>query len=422
MVSLTSPNDYSGYVVYGKSLHQDNVPIGIVSHNGDRRALCNQSNLSPRFVELLLHIEDRRYFKHHGIDFKAIVRATIINLSRMRILQGGSTITQQLARCLLNDYRRCFSRKVKEAFLALILERAMSKSEIMHLYINNVFLGENIYGLRAASIGYFGKEPSHLSMSEQVSLITLLRAPNLYLGNRGRFLKRYKAVSHSLISNNVVHNRKRSLMVCRANIEQHLLHRFSPICASTISSSTDSTRYILKTAILKELQDYVAQYASSCKYATSVVCISKGEVIASASSNGSHYPFSYRGNVGSTLKPFIYCFLRENGVARNDRFSTMPRKIGGWSIREVKDPSADFMTLEVALQASNNNVFVNACYSFGIDKVLSYLSQVLSIKRSELVPATILGACTQGISLFELSKAYFGSVLSKIDWDVVLNH
>lgn len=402
-----SQYDYTGYVVYGRSQHHENVPIGIVSSNGDRKALCKRSQLPSRFIDFLLHIEDRRYNKHHGLDFKAIARAIYVNLHKMQIMQGGSTITQQLARCLLHDYRRCFSRKFKEALLSIILEHIFSKEKILLLYINNVFLGGNIYGFRTASLIYFGKEPSQLSNTEQVSLITLLRGPNLYLNNREKFLNRYKTISHNLISNNIVSNHKRSLAVCRANIENNALHTFAPICATAISSSIDSSRYVLKTAILRELQDYTTQHTNLCKYSTSIICINRGSIIACASSNGSHYPFAYRGNVGSTLKPFIYCFLRENGIAPTDLFSTTSSNIGNWSIREFKDPKTDFMSLAKALEVSNNNVFVNASFSIGIEKVLLYLSEVLCIKRSELVPATILGACNQGISLHELTTAYF---------------
>ena len=383
------------------------MPIGIVTSDEKRQAFCSPTYLSRRIFDSLLYIEDRRYFDHFGLDLRALIRATVYNISKMRILQGGSTITQQLARCISQDYRKCFARKCKEAILAMKLKHSFSKNEIIHLYINNVYFGRNIYGIRAASISYFGKEPFQLSTREQIYLITLLRGPNLYLNNSSLFLNRYKVISSKLIEGKVVRKRKISHTSHFIEIKERHLHAFGANCASAIATGIERGNFIVKSDIIKDFQDYLTHYINSCKYAMSIVCVAHGSVIACGSSFGSDYPFTYSANVGSTLKPFIYCYLRECGISPNDKFPTAPMNVDKWPIKEYCEPQSDYLTLAEALAISNNNVFVNACYSIGIETVLDHLSQVLQMDRNELVPATVLGATTKGISLHHLTNAYY---------------
>lgn len=139
---------------------------------------------SVRFVDTLLAIEDRRFFSHPGIDPVAVGRALWRNVVRGDVVQGGSTITQQLAKNLFYSPRRTFTRKLKESIAALVLEAKYQKRDILESYLNEIYLGQvgsvSIYGVGEAAHRYFGKRVDELSMSETALLVGMIKGPNTY--------------------------------------------------------------------------------------------------------------------------------------------------------------------------------------------------------------------------------------------------
>ncbi len=135
-------------------------------------------SVSPHVIDAVLAIEDRRFYQHRGIDLPRVAAAAWRNLQARRIVQGGSTITQQLARVSQLSPVRTYRRKVREAFLAVRLEQRYPKAEILEQYLNTVYFGEGLYGVEAASRGYFGKPASQLSTHEAALLAALVRSPS----------------------------------------------------------------------------------------------------------------------------------------------------------------------------------------------------------------------------------------------------
>ncbi|MCA9806332.1 MAG: PBP1A family penicillin-binding protein [Cyanobacteria bacterium HKST-UBA06] len=136
--------------------------------------------ISPNFINALLSTEDRRFFEHQGVDPVGVLRALLVNITRQRLHQGASTITQQLARNIFLTNERSFERKIKEVLLAIKLENQLSKQEILELYVNNIYFGEGAYGIGAASNVYFGKSPKQLTVDEAALLAGLPQAPSRY--------------------------------------------------------------------------------------------------------------------------------------------------------------------------------------------------------------------------------------------------
>ena len=160
----------------------------IYSNDGDlinslyqeNRVYVTLDEIPENLQNAFIAIEDHNFYDHHGIDLVGIGRALVTNIIEGRRAQGGSTITQQLARSALLSQEKTYYRKLQEAYLALQFERLYTKDEILEMYLNEIFLGHSAYGVEAASQQYFGKSVSELNLSESALVAGLTRAPNYY--------------------------------------------------------------------------------------------------------------------------------------------------------------------------------------------------------------------------------------------------
>ena len=133
--------------------------------------------LPPHVVQAVLAIEDRRFYRHFGLDLRGLARATVANIEAGSLVQGGSTITQQLAKTYVGS-ERTFARKLREGLVALWLERKLTKDQILSYYLSSIYFGDGVYGLRAAAKHYFRKEPEKLSLAEAAMLAGVIKAPS----------------------------------------------------------------------------------------------------------------------------------------------------------------------------------------------------------------------------------------------------
>lgn len=158
------------------------------------------------FLDGIVSVEDHRFYKHGGLDFISILRATINNVVEGKIVQGGSTITQQLSKNLYLNADKNLSRKVSEVFLAHDLEKNYSKDEILEMYVNIINYGDNYIGIKEASEGYFGVEPSNLDLNEASLLAGLPQSPNGYAlsSNYDEAVARQKVVLEAMNKNDVL--------------------------------------------------------------------------------------------------------------------------------------------------------------------------------------------------------------------------
>jgi membrane peptidoglycan carboxypeptidase len=151
------------------------------------KGLAEENRISIEFEEIpesfkaaIIAVEDKNFYNHHGIDFTGILRALFLNLKAGKITAGGSTITQQTAKTLYLSNERTISRKIKELFYALELERRYSKDEILTRYCNSIYFGHGAYGLEVAARTFFNKNARDLSVEESALLAGLPNAPSLY--------------------------------------------------------------------------------------------------------------------------------------------------------------------------------------------------------------------------------------------------
>lgn len=168
-----------GYLLYKEALNTISLPDRIEMVKS-KKNYCFIEDVPQIYVDALIAVEDHRYYQHHGIDYIAITRAFIHDLQALEFIEGGSTITQQLAKNLYFSQEKKIERKIAEIFMAYKLERELSKKEILELYMNTSYYGDGYYTIKEASLGYFGKLPIKMDEYEAIMLAGIPNAPSKY--------------------------------------------------------------------------------------------------------------------------------------------------------------------------------------------------------------------------------------------------
>lgn len=174
---ISSLADYNP-AVKSKILSKDGVVLYDIGK--ENREVVEFSQIPPRIVDAFLSAEDSNFYNHDGVDYFGVLRAALANLKAGRVVQGGSTITQQVAKSLLLSSERSITRKIKDFLLAQKIEKRFNKEEILYLYLNQVYLGGGYYGVKSAFKGYFNKELSEATVAESALIAGLLVAPGKY--------------------------------------------------------------------------------------------------------------------------------------------------------------------------------------------------------------------------------------------------
>jgi 1A family penicillin-binding protein len=159
------------YDVYGRTVQ------GLAEQN---QVNVNLEEISPHFLNAIIAVEDKHFYKHHGVDVNGLVRAVFADLKARKIVAGGSTITQQTAKNLFLSNERTWDRKIKELYYAILLEKKYSKDEILNMYCNSIYFGEGAYGVELASRTYFAKRAKDLTVAEAAMLAGIPQSPNYY--------------------------------------------------------------------------------------------------------------------------------------------------------------------------------------------------------------------------------------------------
>lgn len=168
-----------GYFEYRHAIEDIPLQVKVTECRSDDNYV-NYSQISTYFLEDIVAVEDRRFYEHGSIDPIAFIRAIVTNIAEGRLSEGGSTITQQVAKNLYFSNEKRFTRKIAEALVARDLEKTYSKEEILELYCNIIYFGQNCYGVREASLKYFQKEPIDLNYDESAVLAGIPQAPSAY--------------------------------------------------------------------------------------------------------------------------------------------------------------------------------------------------------------------------------------------------
>ncbi len=205
---------YLGYQKYKMAVEQEPLKqkVEVIYSSNDFVALAD---LPKMYKEAVVAVEDRRFYQHQGVDYIGIIRALINDIRYMELREGGSSITQQLAKNLYFEGETSLQRKVAEVFVAFDLEKNYSKSEILEMYVNSIYFGNGYYGVGQASRGYFGKMAKHMTDAESTMLAGIPNAPSAYAFNKhkDKAIQRQKQVLRRMVKNGYLTEEEAEKMV-----------------------------------------------------------------------------------------------------------------------------------------------------------------------------------------------------------------
>lgn len=191
-----------GYIEYKQAINNMSIDKKIEEIRNNENYVRFE-NIDKDFVNAIISVEDHRFYEHNGLDFISIARATIKNIQAGKIVQGGSTITQQLAKNMYFTQEKKMERKIAEVFMAWNIESHYSKEDIFELYVNNIFFGDGYYTVKEACRGYFNKELDEMTDYECILLAGIPNAPSVYAPTKNPDLakQRQRQVMEKMIEN-----------------------------------------------------------------------------------------------------------------------------------------------------------------------------------------------------------------------------
>lgn len=383
----------------------------------------------PQYLpKAFIAIEDRRFYSHFGIDPVGILRALVTNVLHRGVSQGGSTLTQQLAKNLFLTQERTMARKLQEAELAIWLERKHSKNEILELYLNRVYFGSGAYGVEAAAQRYFGKSAKNVTVAEAAMLAGLVKSPSRLAPNRNPegAEARAKIVLTAMADAKFITEAQ-----AQASIGQPS-YNVKPVGAGTVNYVADWIGEVLddlvgqidesikvETTIDPKLQS-VAEAAIIDELAAKSVKfnVSQGALVAMtpdgavrAMVGGRNYSESQynravtaRRQPGSSFKPFVYLTALEQGLTPDTVRQDAPIEVKGWRPENYTHEYFGAVTLTQALAMSLNTVAIRLGLEVGPKNVVRTAHR-LGIS-SKLEPNASIALGTSEVSMVELVGAY----------------
>ncbi len=412
-------------------------------HADENRMPVKLSQVPQNLQDAFVAVEDNRFYDHMGVDPRGIARAVWANIRGRTVSEGGSTITQQLAKNAYLTQDRTLKRKVQEVFLALQLERQYTKQEILEMYLNQIYFGQGAYGVQAAARTYFGKNVEDLDLNECAILAGIPKSPNYY----------------SPMNNLKASNERKGVvldqMVKYGYIDSATAAKWKPIEPTIVKPAkkkdTEPASYFIDyvTQLLIDKYGADAVYKDGMKIYTTLdpdMQAAAEEAIQElpvgrTDDNGIKQPqgaivaidphtgyikamVGGRGNdqfnratmaerqPGSAFKPFVFAAALENKFTPDTTINDSPIKIGDWEPQNYDRTFSGAVSLREVAIHSLNVPTVKIAQKLGIDKPIYYAQQmgittfVLDGPQNDRNLSTALGGLTKGVTPLEMTSAY----------------
>lgn len=406
------------------------------------RETINYEAMPEHLVEAFIASEDQRFYEHDGVDYRGIARAAWANVQNRELVEGASTITQQLARIVFLDQERSFQRKIKEAMMATKLEDSLTKEQIIERYLNLVYLGSGAYGVADASWVYFGKTIDQLTVAESAMIAGMAPAPSLYSptvnaeaarSQRDRVIRRM--LSTDVISGVEAEEAITTEVAVTPNQPKFLYSEFPyftiyiqkqleallpPDQLEAGGLTVETTLNVVWQRRAEEtVEDAVARYSGWQNVGqVSLVAVDprNGEIKAMVggtdftSENQFNRVTQAQRQPGSTFKTFVYAAAIAGGMSPYKNYMDARYVVDGYEPKNYGKNYSGGMDLLQALRNSVNIVAVKLLVDVGFDPVVQ-LAGRMGIE-SPLLPAYSLALGTSEVNLLELTSAY-GTLANK---------
>lgn len=393
------------------------------------------SQMPPELVKAFIAIEDRRFYQHRGVDYQGIFRAVVSNILERELVQGGSTITQQLARIVFLNQERSLIRKIREAMLARKIERQLSKEEILERYLNLVYLGSGAYGVADAAWVYFSKPVELLNLSEMAVLAGLPPAPSEYsplvnpeAAKRRRDLVIQEMEKAQMISATQAEMALNQSLVVQPSppkrllveapyfsryIQKQLPQFISPDALEAGGLTVETTLNLAWQKVAEEVMEDAVDIDGAYQGFTEAALVSietkTGEIKAMV--GGIDFEKSEFNRAtqaqrqpGSTFKSIVYATAIAAGFSPYDSYQDISFKVDGYQPKNFGNKYSGWRSLTDALTASTNVIAVQLLIDVGFEPTIK-LAHDLGIK-SELKPTYSLALGASEVNLLELTNAY----------------
>lgn len=409
-------------------------------HQEENRVVYPLDKIPLILQQAVIASEDARFYKHHGLDLRGIFRATLANLRVGQMAEGGSTITQQLARSLFLSRRKTITRKLAEMVLAVRIERHFTKKEILDLYLNQVYWGHNAYGVGAAAFTYFGQEPEELTLAESAMLSGILRGPEIYSPYKDmkKAKQRQKITLEKMVREHFITKEQAK----EAEKEEIKLIGRRPLASRAPYFTSYILDYLLKkygeaaiyteglrvyTTLNMKMQEAAEKSIEAARADSKTLNFDQAALVAVDPATGqiralvggfdflesqfNRVTQAFR-QAGSSFKIFTYLAALEAGLSPGDVIVDEPITYetdeGPWEVRNYDYTYNGPTTIRDAVKYSRNVIAVKIIDKIGPAKVVE-MAHRLGIK-SKLNPVLSLTMGTSEVTLLEMTAA--GAVLA----------
>ncbi len=413
-------------------------------HADENRKPVKIAQIPKNLQNAFVAVEDNRFYEHMGVDPRGILRAAWANLRGRTVSEGGSTITQQLAKNAYLTQDRTLKRKVQEVFLALQLERQYTKQEILEMYLNQIYFGQGAYGVQAAAQTYFGKNVDELDLNECAMLAGIPKSPNYYspVNNMQAAMERKATVLDQMVkygyinSSSATKAKKEQLAIVKPQpksqehqaasyfidyVTQQLINELGADAVYKeglqIYTTLDMDMQKAAEQAMQQLPVYRKDGNGIQQPQGALVAIDPHTGYIKAMVGGRGTDQFNRATMaerqpGSSFKPFVFAAALESKYTPDSTIEDSPIKINGWSPMNFDRSWHGDVTMREVAQHSLNVPTIKLAQELHIDKVLYYAEQagistlVKNGPQNDLNLATAIGGLTKGVTPLELVSAY----------------
>lgn len=412
-------------------------------HAAENRVPVKINKIPKDLQNAFVAVEDARFYDHMGIDPRGILRAAWANLTDRTVAEGGSTITQQLAKNAYLTQERTLKRKIQEMFLALQLERQYTKQEILELYLNQIYFGQGAYGVQAAAQTYFGKNVENLDLNECAVLAGIPKSPNYYspMNNMAAAQERKATVLDQMEKYNYINtstarktkNEKIELAKPKKSkttepaayfidyVTQRMIDKYGADAVYKeglkIYTTIDMDMQASAEKAMENLPNYRTDDNGIKQPQGALVAIEPQTGYIKAMVGGRGTDQFNRATMaerqpGSAFKPFVFAAALESKFTPSTVVDDSPITIGDWTPQNYERTFSGKVTLRTVAEQSINVPTVKIAQKIGIDKPIYYAQEmgistfVLDGPQNDRNLATALGGLTKGVTPLELTSAY----------------